>query len=269
MKKIHFLLCFIITLVFTTLNLFANDFPFDNEWEDPFVSKDGSNLPYFISLASKPKYSFSYDQEIPFALKRGSHLSGLWSHSGYFSFITWNGNSFTSFDVGYNVTAYDLSPPITYNTILNSIALGYIPLIPEFLYGYSCYNYKQDYNSVLQLGSPFIGFSYTERNKDRPYYIIFSINVGPVYVPTMSPYGYESAAQENFVNYEKHLRSYEIMKNISNKWGARINVKARFFSSDLAEHGWNIGLGVGLTQYIFKNNFFNSFEVGPVIMCMF
>ena len=264
MKKTNFLFCVIVTSLLFSSNLFAFDIPIGKEWENPFVLQDGSNFQYFYSLASKPKYSFSYDQEIPIVLWNRSNLSGFMNHSAYISFNTWNENGFSSLDIGYNVAAFELSPSFTYTSFLSTIGGGYIPFLPEFGYFLTCYH--QEKNTALLMGSLFIGFSYTERQRDYPYYIIFSVNAGPIYTPKIVN---EEKYVDDFINYEKFLRSYDSMKNISGKWGARINVKAKFYSSDLAEHGWNVGLGVGLTQYIFKNNFFNSFDIGPVFIKMF
>lgn len=208
----------------------------------------------------KNKYTFNYDQEIPTLIRYGSRVSGGFSKTGYIGFIQHeDGNSRSSIDIGYNITAYELAQPTSLGRFISIYGYGYVPLLPELLI------LIPDESVNVTMLSPLIGYSYSSQILSW-FRIGFSINTGPVYVSKITHWKdkeeFESDSGNDYYDYDEWVEAYDAIGNISGKWGGRVNPKIKLYILNFSDGTAHFGLGFGYTQYVFADNHFNSYDIG-------
>lgn len=200
-------------------------------------------------------YSINYDQEIPTLIRYGSNISGCLSHSAYIGLIEQNNaNKLKSVDIGYNVTIYDLEPPMSMGRGASMFGFGFIPLIPDYLITFNSAG-----NTLVML-SPVLGYTYSNIFTDRAGCDI-SINVGPVYAKRIKSYTSEDDAEHDEIDYYDYIKATDAMHDVPGNWGGRINPKVKLYYI-FGENVFHLGLHFGYTQFIFIHNNFNTYDIG-------
>ena len=214
------------------------------------------NLTANDNAKDEKNYSFNYDQEIPTLIKYGSKISGCFSHTAYIGTInSVNSKIRTSIDIGYNVTEYDLEPPMSMGRAFSIGGFGFIPLYPDY------YVLSSHTQQSIQMFSPFAGCSYSIRSNEW-FGIDVLINAGPVYVKRIKFYNNESEAENDDVDYYDYLEATEAMHDVPGHWGGRFNPKLKIYYIFSAEDCFSLGLNIGYTQFVFLHNNFNSYDIG-------
>jgi hypothetical protein len=210
----------------------------------------------------RKNYSIKYDQEIPTLIRYGSIISGCLSHSAYIGLIKQNNSSkFESLDIGYNVTTYDLEPPMSMGRAASMFGFGFIPLYPDYLIIFNTVN------ATLVMLSPVVGYTYSNIFTDRTGCDI-SINGGPVYAKRIKSYASEDDAENDEIDYYEYLKATEAMHDVPGHWGGRINPKVRLYYI-FGINAIHLGLHAGYTHFIFNHNHFNSYDLGMSLSLLF
>jgi len=224
----------------------------------PFIFDKGISAEE--NVATRNRYTFNYDQEIPTLIRYGSKVSGYMCRTGYIGIITReDGRSRSSIDIGYNVTIFELSAPPSFGRSIAIFGLGYIPFIPDISY------FVPGDERNITMFSPLIGYSYSQRVYSW-FRFGLSANAGPVHVKHITPWKnreeFESDQQNDYYNYDEWVEAYDVMGNISGKFGGRINLKTKLFFLNSSSGRVHFGIGAGYTQFIFAENHFNSYDIG-------
>ena len=206
-------------------------------------------------MAFSRRFGINADFEVPTPIRYGSKLAGVASHSYYLSFM--NGGSNKSVDYiefGFNATAIEYQGSGSLSRGYG-LLFGWTPLpLPEMVFLITKKNYDMYSSATI-----FVAFTRIYKVSNIFSYSL-SANIGPEYVKKISIPGNEDEYDPD-MNYDDLLEAYSSMHDIDGNWGCRVNTKIKFFLIPLSDMTlWSVILGY--THHVFRNNHFNTFDIG-------
>jgi hypothetical protein len=200
--------------------------------------------------------------EIPTLMKNSGLISGFSSNTLYLRISSGREeHSPHSLVLSFNATCYGLYQTDTDQGTTRGYAylMGWWPVNP-ILWAEVSKGPGGDYINLL---SPAAGYSYV-LNFSQITEISATANVGVSYGRIEKP-DLDLLGVNDPYN-AKRIRSYNVMKDINKKYGCRLNAKLKFA---FLISSFRLGVSAGLTQYIFSQNNFNSYDIGTFVSFVF